>query len=122
MPAPMTPHTFFEREVVDKNGEKVGQVEDLYVDDSTGEPAFLLISGGLFGMRKHFVPVAGATVEGDDIVRVAYDAETVKNAPSVSADDHLEAYEEKALFEYYGMGDQHAGERVMLVSWEIYVA
>jgi len=118
----MTPHTFFERDVVDRDGEKIGRVEDLYVDDASGEPVFLLVSGGLFGMRKHFVPVQGAELVGDDAVKVAFDAETVKNAPSVSADEHLEPDEERQLFEYYGMGDQHPGDRLVLVTWEVHVS
>jgi sporulation protein YlmC with PRC-barrel domain len=120
MPGPMT-HIWHERDVVDRNGEKIGRVEDAYVDDATGEPAFLLIGGGLFGMHKHFVPVAGAELVGDDTVRVAYDAGTVKDAPKVSADEHLEVDEERALFEHYGIGDQHPGDRVVLVAWDVYV-
>jgi sporulation protein YlmC with PRC-barrel domain len=106
MPGPMT-HIWHERDVVDRNGEKIGRVEDAYVDDATGEPAFLLI--------------AGAELVGDDTVRVAYDAGTVKAAPKVSADEHLEVDEERALFEHYGIGDQHPGDRVVLVAWDVYV-
>jgi hypothetical protein len=77
-------HPYDEREVLDRNDEKIGRVEDAYVDRASGEPVFLLVAGGLFGAQKHFVPVTGAELVGDDQVRVAYDGEMVKTAPSLS--------------------------------------
>ena len=119
MPSPVT-NIWHEREAVDPQGERLGRVEDLYIDQATGEPAFLLVGGGLFGMHKHFVPVQGAELEGDDKVRVAVDAESVKNAPKISADENLSVEEEQRLFEHYGMGDQHSGESIVLISWTVY--
>ncbi|MFL6041659.1 MAG: PRC-barrel domain-containing protein [Gaiellales bacterium] len=111
-------HPYDEREVVDPSDEKLGRVEDAYVDAASGEPVFLLISGGLFGARKHLVPVTGAELIGDDKVRVAYDAETVKAAPHVSLDEQLEPAEELALFDHYGV--RHPGDRVVLVAAELH--
>ncbi|MFL6040789.1 MAG: PRC-barrel domain-containing protein [Gaiellales bacterium] len=111
-------HPYDEREVLDPGDEKLGRVEDAYVDATSGEAVFLLVGGGLFGARKHLVPVAGAELVGDDKVRVAYHADTVKAAPNVSADEQLEPDEERALFDHYGV--PHPGDRVVLVAAELY--
>jgi len=89
--------------IYDSTGDKVGRVGQVYLDDATGEPAFATVSTGWFGTRETFVPLQGATVEGDDI-RVPYDKETIKGAPSVEADSHLSEAEEDELYRYYGAG------------------
>jgi hypothetical protein len=113
-------HPYDEREVLDRNDEKIGRVEDAYVDRASGEPVFLLVAGGLFGAQKHFVPVTGAELVGDDQVRIAYDGEMVKTAPSLSADESLGPEEERALFDHYGFADRHAGDRAVLIAAELY--
>src|SRR5919197_5498245 len=102
MPSPVT-NIWHQREAIDPTGNDVGRVEDLYVEQRSGEPAFLLIGGGPFGMRKHFVPVESASLEGDDKVRLGFDAGTIKAAPHISADEQLSVEEEQRLFEHYGI-------------------
>jgi hypothetical protein len=97
-------HNWGPREVTDVNGEVIGHAEAVYNDERSGEPAFLLIRGGIFGNKMHFAPVEGARLEGESI-RLAYDADMVKEAPNVSADEHLSASEERKLFEHYGLSD-----------------
>jgi hypothetical protein len=121
MPSPVT-NIWHQREAVDPAGHDVGRVEDLYIDQTSGDPAFLLVGGGLFGIHKHFVPVEGASLEGDDKVRLGFDADTIKGAPRISADEQLSVGEEQRLFEYYGIGDRHPGTEVVLVSWTVYSA
>ena len=115
MPSPPELHTWREREVIDADGEALGHAEDVYADDRTGEPVFLLVRGGRFGMRLHFVPIEGAAIEGDKI-RVAHRLEQVNSAPHISADEHLSRGEEERLFEHYGM-EAPAGEASVLVVW-----
>jgi sporulation protein YlmC with PRC-barrel domain len=114
MPSPVEMREWHQREVIDSEGKEIGHAEDIYVDDRTGEPAFLLVRGGLFGMKMHFVPVEGARVEGDQI-RVAWDYDTIKNAPRVSADEHLSEEEEMKLFEHYGLDRGDAVATVLVL-------
>lgn len=104
MPGQADLHTWSTREVTDVNGEAIGHAEAIYNDERTGEPAFLLVRGGIFGNKMHFAPIQGATLE-DEAIRLAYDADMVKNAPNVSADEHLSVDEERRLFEHYGLSD-----------------
>ena len=86
--------------VVDSDGDKIGGVGQIYLDDQTGEPNWVTAKTGLFGTSESFVPLSGASVSGSDIV-VAYDKATVKDAPRVEADGHLAPEEEDALYAYY---------------------
>jgi sporulation protein YlmC with PRC-barrel domain len=113
MPSPVDLREWRQREVIDSEGKEIGHAEDVYADDRTGEPAFLLVRGGLFGTKRHFVPVMGATIEGDKI-RVPWDYDTIKNAPRVSADEHLSEEEEKELYRHYGL-DRGDAEATVLV-------
>ncbi|MEV5607379.1 PRC and DUF2382 domain-containing protein [Streptomyces sp. NPDC052225] len=86
----------------DRTGEKIGSVERVYVDDTTGKPDWATVKTGLFGMKETFVPLSGATRK-DNRLQVAYTKEAVKDAPRVDADQHLDESEERELYAHYGM-------------------
>lgn len=90
------------RTVVADDGEKIGTVKEIYVDHRTGQPEWATVSGGLFGMKSHFVPLAEATPTGGD-VRVSVTKDQVENAPGVESDGELSESEEQLLFEHYGV-------------------
>jgi sporulation protein YlmC with PRC-barrel domain len=114
MPSPVEVREWHQREVIDSEGKEIGHAEDIYVDDRTGEPVFLLVRGGLFGNKMHFVPLEGARLE-DDKIRVAWDSGAIKDAPRISADEHLSEEEEKALFEHYGLDRGEAGATILVL-------
>jgi uncharacterized protein (TIGR02271 family) len=97
-------------EAVGQDGEKIGTVEEIYVDDVSGQPEWLAIKTGMFGSKVSFVPLADATPEGDAL-RVPYGKDKVKGAPQVEADGHLEPNEEAELYEYYGRTDYDSAGR-----------
>ena len=86
----------------DRSGDKIGKVGRLYVDDESGEPSWITVSTGMFGMSESFVPLTGADFDGDDI-RLAYEKDQVKNAPRIDDDQHLDPAEEEALYRHYGL-------------------
>src|SRR3954449_3390598 len=89
---------------VDTDGDKLGKVGQVYLDDQTGRPEWATISTGLFGTSETFVPLADATVSGGTL-RVPYEKAKVKDAPRVDADQgHLSPAEEDELYRYYGIG------------------
>ena len=61
------------------SGDKIGSIGQIYVDLSTGEPSWVTVRTGLFGMSESFVPLEGTTENGKDIM-VNYDKETAKDA------------------------------------------
>lgn len=91
------------RTAYDTNGDKIGSVGHVYLDDETGQPEFASVNTGLFGMNETFVPLANATVEGDRLV-VPFTKDQVKDAPNVDVDSgHLDQSEERRLYEHYDM-------------------
>jgi uncharacterized protein (TIGR02271 family) len=90
------------RTVVASDGEKIGKIDDLYLDQQSDRPEWASVHTGLFGSKRSFVPLAGATPQGED-VRVPVFKDQVKSAPGIEPDGELSEQEEMALFEHYGM-------------------
>jgi uncharacterized protein (TIGR02271 family) len=106
------------RAMVDRDGDRIGSIEDIYADDQTGEPEWALVKTGLFGTKSSFVPIVHASQRNGD-VQVPYDKQLVKDAPRVEADQHLSEAEEQQLWRHYGLdygagqaGDDAAGRGV----------
>lgn len=93
----------------DSDGDKVGSVGEVYLDDQTSQPAWVTVNTGLFGTSESFVPLEGARVEGDDL-HLPYSKAKIKDAPRQDADKHLDVEQEEALYHYYGLGNG-AGDR-----------
>jgi uncharacterized protein (TIGR02271 family) len=85
------------------DGSKIGSVGQVYLDDQTGQPAWVTVNTGLFGTNESFIPLAEASFSGDRLT-VPYDKNKVKGAPNVAADGHLSPDEEAELYAYYGVG------------------
>lgn len=88
--------------VVDADGNRVGSVGRVYLDDATGEPIYVTARMGLFGAREVFVPLAGA-LRGDRVVQVPFQVELIKQAPQVSSDRHLDPAAEAGVYRHYGL-------------------
>jgi uncharacterized protein (TIGR02271 family) len=88
--------------MVDRDGDRVGTIESIYVDDQTGQPEWALVNTGLFGTKSTFVPVAQATSSGDQ-VQVPYQKQLIKDAPRMDPDGHLSEAEEQQLWRHYGL-------------------
>ena len=87
-------------EVRSSAGERIGEIKQVYLDNESGEPNWVTVKTGLFGMQESFVPLAQAEASGSDVT-VPYDKETVKNAPRLDAGGTLTPEEEKRLYSYY---------------------
>jgi stress response protein YsnF len=89
------------RKVVDRDGDKIGTFDELYLDEDD-RPAWGAVTTGLFGMRQTFVPLSEAHADGD-VLRMPFGKEVVKDAPNVDPDTQLSAEEEELLYRHYGM-------------------
>ena len=97
----------------DSDGDKIGSVGEVYLDDQTSQPAWVTVNTGLFGTSESFVPLEGARVEGEDL-HLPYTKAKIKDAPRQDADKHLDVEQEEALYRYYGLsngGTTHEGDR-----------
>jgi hypothetical protein len=92
-----------DHDVVDQDGNKIGQLEAIYVDTGTDLPAFASVKTGMIGRhRLTFVPLDRATVAPEHL-RVAYPKKQVKGAFEIDTDGELAATDEPGLFEHYGL-------------------
>lgn len=89
-------------DVVDRNGDKIGSFDELYLDRATGDPEWAAVKTGLFGMNVNLVPLQGADRHGENL-QVNYDADLVKSAPDVDADQEISGEEEERLYQHYGL-------------------
>lgn len=100
--------------VIGNDGEKIGKFGQVFLDDETGNPEWVTVHTGLFGMSESFVPLGEATIKGDE-VHVPYSKQTVKDAPRIGdAEGHLDRDSEQELFRYYDRShdrDQRLAER-----------
>jgi len=89
--------------VVGEDGKKIGDIGQVFLDDQTSQPEWVTVKTGMFGGAESFVPLADASVSGNEI-RVPFDKSKVKDAPRVDdSDGHLSQQEEAELYRYYGM-------------------
>jgi uncharacterized protein (TIGR02271 family) len=102
MPQMTDAYQWHGRTMVGSDGEKIGKISEIYEDPETGKPEWATVSSGLFGTKSNFVPLAGASPDGED-VRANVTKDQVKDAPGVENDGDLSEPEERRLFEHYGV-------------------
>ncbi len=90
-------------EVYSSDGEKIGKVDEIFVDDETSQPEWVTLGTGVFGSGKRFVPLDGASMTGAGM-RVPFTKDYVKDAPDVDVEEgYLDDSAEMQLYEYYGL-------------------
>jgi sporulation protein YlmC with PRC-barrel domain len=95
-------------DLYDRDGEKIGAIEEIYLDAETNEPEWALVHTGLFGTKRTFVPLSEAS-ESEGTLTVPFDKVTVKDAPRVEPNGQLSQREQSELYGYYGLDDSAAG-------------
>ncbi|GGY16260.1 PRC-barrel domain-containing protein [Streptomyces xanthochromogenes] len=91
----------------DPEGDRIGGVEQVYVDDSVGRPEWVTLKTGLFGTQESLAPLAGARREGNAL-HIAHAKSTVEDAPRHEVHQHLTADEERELYRHYGVDGGYA--------------
>ena len=87
--------------LVDRAGERIGKLEEVYVDVENDEPQFGTVKEGFVGRHLTFVPLGGITV-GPDELRVAVSKEQVKAAPNIELHgEELSQADESALYHHF---------------------
>jgi sporulation protein YlmC with PRC-barrel domain len=89
-------------ELIDRDGDKIGTIGEIYLDIETDAPEWATVKTGLFGTKHTFVPIRDATAEGD-IVRIPFEKSHVKDAPTVDPEGELGEAEERELYNHYGI-------------------
>jgi uncharacterized protein (TIGR02271 family) len=86
----------------DADGDKIGSIEEIYLDADTDQPEWAPVNTGRFGSKLTFVPLKEAT-EQDGSLRVPYDKAQVKDAPRIDPDGQFSQGQEAQLYRHYGL-------------------
>ena len=78
----------FNATAYDKAGEKLGSVKEVFVDEQSGQPTFVEVNHGLFGMSSSLVPLRGHDFTGDEL-KLAFSKDRIENAPDFDSDKPL---------------------------------
>ena len=89
--------------LVDCNGEKIGKLQDVYVDVETDEPQFGTVKEGFIGRHLTFVPLAGVQIGPDDL-QVTATKEQIRSAPHIELHgEELSQADESTLYHHFEM-------------------
>src|SRR5271157_5471009 len=89
--------------LVDRDGERIGKLQDIYVDVENDVPQFATVKEGFIDRHLTFVPLGGIKV-GPDELQVAVTKEQVKAAPDIEQHgEELSQADESALYHHYEM-------------------
>jgi PRC-barrel domain/Domain of unknown function (DUF2382) len=91
------------RFLCDSNGERIGTIDEVYLDAETDQPDWGLVNTGQHGTRLSFVPLRDSVAVGDEDVRVPLPPDRIMDAATIEPDGELSAEEEAKLYEHYGM-------------------
>ena len=96
-------HSVIGRTVVDERGDNIGTLDALWTDEETGKVEFIGVKTGWIFGKTHVVPARSVEIHDDqDHIRVPYEAQFVKDAPSYAANEELSDTQEREIYEYYG--------------------
>jgi len=89
-------------------GARIGSVEQIFLSADSGEPAFVTVRTGLFGMSESFAPLAGASVINSGI-RVRYSKDRVAKGPRIDSErGTITTEQEEELYRYFGLAGMAA--------------
>ncbi|MHA7958844.1 PRC-barrel domain-containing protein [Streptomyces sp. L500] len=101
MQTDIDPRSLIGRKAFDRDGVKIGTVDEVYLDDATGVPEWAAVRTGLFG-RDAFVPLEPSRVE-DDGLRIPFERALIREAPGFGVGRHLSPAQELRLYRHYGL-------------------
>lgn len=101
MQTDIDPRSLIGRKAFDRNGNKIGTVDEVYLDDATGVPEWAAVRTGLFS-RDAFVPLEPSTL-AEEGLRIPYDRALIKDAPDFGVGRHLSPEQELQLYHHYGL-------------------
>src|SRR5215207_7715223 len=90
--------------VYDRDGDKIGKVDDLFVDEND-QIEYVDVKVDLFGLQgTRLIPWEAVRVdEGEHRIEVSADKETVKNGPAFENDEDITPDYEEWVYSHYGL-------------------
>jgi PRC-barrel domain protein len=92
---------YIHRAAVDAEGNRIGKITKVYLDEQTGQPQWVLVETGLLGTRKSFAPIHGSRLDGEQLVVLTVSKDQVKDAPDIDENAHITESDQDALRQHY---------------------
>jgi uncharacterized protein (TIGR02271 family) len=90
--------------VYDQDYEKIGKVDDLFLDENDSLE-YIGVKMGFLGTSSTLIPFEMARVNDErQLIEVSKDKETVKNSPTFDDDREITPQFENEVYSYYGLG------------------
>lgn len=94
----------FDATAYDRSGDKLGSVNEVFLDDRNGQPKFVEVNHGLFGLSSSLVPLRGSSLSAGSL-NLGFSKDAIKDAPDIDADNGLTADEEDRVYSHYGLSE-----------------
>ncbi|MGJ9492507.1 DUF2382 domain-containing protein [Actinotignum sp. GS-2025b] len=94
----------------DSHNDKLGGVKEVFLDAETGQPFFVEVGHGLFGMSSSLVPLRGSHLEGEEL-HLAFVKDAIKDAPDFDVEQGITPEEQDRLLAHYRLTDTREGDR-----------
>ena len=101
-PPPPSAFDWEGQKVLDRDGAKIGTIEEIFLVEETGRPEWALVKIGRLKGHTTLVPLTRADPV-DDGVRIPFEKDVVSEAPEVPADDDPSEQQVNALYRHYGI-------------------
>jgi membrane protein len=90
------------RPMLDRDGEKLGTIEEIYLVEETGRPEWAVVKLSGLGGHRTLVPLSGANPTGKG-VRAAYEKTVVKDAPGIEGGGDPSEQQVARTYRHYGI-------------------
>lgn len=99
--------TYRDYTVYDQHYERIGRVDDVFVDEYD-RPEYIGVKTGFLGMKSTLIPMEIARInDRRRLIEVAADRETIQHAPSFDDDEEITPDHEARIYGYFGL--EHPG-------------
>jgi uncharacterized protein (TIGR02271 family) len=89
--------------VYDRDGDKIGKVDDIFVDEND-QPEYIGVKMGILGLSSTLIPWELCRIdERERRIEVSVDKETVKNGPTFDDDEEITPDLEERVRSHYGL-------------------
>ena len=96
-------HRFAAYTLYDQDYQKIGNVDDLFVDESD-HPEYIGVKMGFLGTPTTLIPLQMARVnDARQVIKVAADNETLTKGPTFDDDREITPEFENEVYSYYGL-------------------
>jgi sporulation protein YlmC with PRC-barrel domain len=97
--------------VYDNQGERIGKVDDLFVDETDREE-YIGVKMGIFGLKSTLIPMDIVRVnESERTIEVSESKDHVKDAPSFDDDEDITSDYENRIRSHFGLESLGTSER-----------